>query len=161
MDERLVRCEIRLDERFRIAAAAGRQTAISQRKILDYEVTNIRLGDIRRNFHDEGPLLNQTRPYKYMMTGDTQFYVDYIYVNNPSDSDFWETRDPDSVLKDELSRIDRLAANMEKNGYDPQKGIIVVRNPDNEILDGQHRACWLLKKYGPDKTIPVLRLTLA
>ena len=52
-------------------------------------------------------------------------------------------------------RFDELCASMRE--YDP-KSMPVVLGPRNIIQDGQHRSCILLKRFGPDHLIDVLRI---
>ena len=42
--------------------------------------------------------------------------------------------------------------------YDIKKGVIIV-NQANVLLDGQHRSCLILKKYGKNHKIQVLEIT--
>jgi ADP-heptose:LPS heptosyltransferase len=55
-----------------------------------------------------------------------------------------------------LDRLKQLIKNLTSNGFD-EKNIIVI-DADNKILDGYHRASWLLYKYGQDHIIRALRL---
>lgn len=84
-------------------------------------------------------------PYKYL-NGDVEGYKQYcdrhFRANLPLMS---------------RERFDSLIESVESNGFDPKKITIVDEN--NLILDGQHRACILAKKYGPEVRIHVLRIT--
>lgn len=53
-------------------------------------------------------------------------------------------------------RFEHLVKTLNEVGYNNEYPIIV--NGANTILDGQHRACWLLKKFGPDFKIKVVKI---
>ena len=54
-----------------------------------------------------------------------------------------------------VEKYDELINDLSLNEYDIKKGIIVV-NQLNVLLDGQHRSCLLLKRYGEKFKVPVL-----
>ena len=114
------------------------------RPILKYEITQIKLGDIRRKFFDNKIYtLEECSPYKYLQ-GETKRYQEYCAINKQySDIDMSE------------SRYKNLIASIDK-GYDPKMMPIVSQN--NIILDGQHRCCILLNKYGSDHKVTVCKL---
>ena len=93
--------------------------------------------------------LNETVVYKYLdknNDSESQYmdYCDKYGKKNPH-----RNRDAfDSLIND---------FSVDNNDYDPLKGVIIV-NQYGFLLDGQHRACLLLKKYGPKKKIPVLKI---
>ena len=105
-----------------------------------YELIRLPLGDIRRNWFDEEVFrLNETAPYRYIM-GDVEAYEEY--------SEFHISHGLPIMTRE---RFDKLIQSIEQNGYN-EKNMLVV-NQNNEIMDGQHRACVLLKmkgeKYAP------------
>ena len=105
----------------------------------------MRLGDIHRRWFDGRILtLDECEPFKYL-NGDTQAYEAYCEENKAL-----------SGFAMDSCRFDQLVSDMEE--YDPLS-MPVVMGPNNIIFDGQHRSCILLKKYGPDHVIQVLRFS--
>ena len=88
--------------------------------------------------------LNVTPPFLYLK-GDKEAYHSYCTFKN--------TREGTDRHDDK--RFEKLLDDL-KNSEHLQHFIIVNRK--NEILDGLHRACFLLYKYGPSYKIPVLKL---
>lgn len=119
--------------------------SLESRRYKGYDLVPIRLGDIRRRwFNGEDLLLKECAPYQYL-TGDETVYEEYCRYH----------------LEHELpmmtrERFNRLIKSIEEHGYD--KRYVIVVNRDNIILDGQHRACCLLKMYGEDYMPTVLKL---
>ncbi len=119
--------------------------SLESRKFKGYELVPVRLGDIKRRwFNGEYFLLKECAPYRYL-TGDEASYEEYSRYH----------------LEHELpmmtrERFDKLIKSIEDNGYD--KRYVIVVNKDNIIMDGQHRACCLLRIYGEDYMPIVLKL---
>lgn len=110
----------------------------------DYEVAEVRLGDIRRVWFDlRSYRLDECSPYKYL-NGDVEAYERYCSENSRR-SRFQMSRE----------RFDALCASMTE--FDGRH-LPLVFGPNNIILDGQHRCCILLKRFGPDHRIPVIRV---
>lgn len=120
--------------------------SLEMRAVEKYELTKVPLKEIRRSWKREPIPLDQTLPYQYLVTRDPKIYEDYCRENE----EFYNL----SIMS--LQRFEELIDSVEKNGYD-EKDIVVV-NQDNILLDGQHRCCYLMYKYGGDYEIPVLRL---
>ena len=119
--------------------------SIEPKKIMGYELTTLRLGDIRRRWFDgRVHSLKWCAPYRYLM-GDVKAYERYSRYHLARNL-FPMTRE----------RFDELIRSMEQNGYDERYILVVDR--DNVIVDGQHRACCLLKLYGEDHRVKVLRV---
>jgi hypothetical protein len=108
-------------------------------------VKEIALKDINRNWKGNILKLNECAPYAYL-GGAKKEYVDYCNENK-------------QLHKIEMSvdRFDALLNNIEQNGYNP-KSMPVLNAKDNVIMDGQHRSCYLLKKFGPEHRIKALFL---
>lgn len=53
--------------------------------------------------------------------------------------------------------FEQLIKNIEKKGFDP-KSVIICKHRSNLIKDGQHRAIYLLWKYGPDYEVNTLHV---
>ena len=118
--------------------------ALEFREIGGYEVAEVRLGDIRRVWHDNRLLaLEDCAPYRYL-EGKGDEYDRYCREN--------AVRSPFQMSRE---RFDGLVKSMEC--YDPRK-MPVVFGMRNIVLDGQHRSCVLLKRFGPDHVIRVVRL---
>lgn len=118
--------------------------AMEMERVRRYAIVDVKLGDITRYWHD-GELypLSACAPYKYL-NGDKAAYTEYCRENA-------------AVSGFEMSseRFETLKRGMEK--FDPLCMPVVI-GPRNVIHDGQHRCCILLKKYGPDHKIKVLRI---
>ena len=53
-------------------------------------------------------------------------------------------------------RFDDLIKSIDKEGFRNENVIVV--NEDNILMDGQHRCCYMMYKFGEDCKVPVLRL---
>lgn len=89
--------------------------------------------------------LKDSPEYKFLQ-GDQQAYIDYCDYKNPRVNGEIHS----------VQRFNNLLASLEANGFDKDSYILV--NQDNIIIDGKHRACWLLHKYGKHKKIKVLKI---
>lgn len=119
---------------------------MKEHELKSYDVVKMRISDIKRGWIDGTVFeLDEVAPYKYLH-GDVQAYKDYEIANRAY-CDF-------AIMT--TKRFDALIASLESNGYDPMKIIVVDQKP--HMLDGLHRACWLLKKFGPDYELDVLRI---
>lgn len=115
--------------------------------MLDYHVTKMKLKDIKRQyFYDNIISLKECEPYLYLC-GDKEAYKKYTKFHQDNNL-------PSMTEK----RFKDLIKSIDKNGYD-EKCILVV-NEKNIILDGQHRACILLYKYGEEYEQKVLQVHL-
>ena len=108
-----------------------------------YEVVEVRLGDIRRVWTDQRSYaLDQLPPYRYI-DGDVSGYEHYCRDN--AETGYLMSR----------GRFDALLESM--SAYDERR-MPVVMGRGNFLLDGQHRSCILMKRFGPEHRIKVLRL---
>lgn len=121
------------------------------RSLHTYKVTKIKLKNllcvlfVKEGIHSFR--LEESPVYKYI-NGDKQCYVDYCNFKNPiGGGDIHSTE-----------RLDDLVDSL-NDKYNTNSVIIV--NDKNEILDGMHRACWLLSKYGKNYKVNVLKLWYA
>jgi len=89
--------------------------------------------------------LSDTLPYQYLVTRDSDVYEQYQKYNK----EVWGN---DLMSKD---RFDSLIESFESNGDTHEKDIVV--DDRNAIMDGQHRSCLLLYKYGPQYMVDVVR----
>lgn len=124
---------------------------LKTRKIFDYSFVSIKLKDLIfqkfNGLESEWDLLplEESPVYKYLKGDKEPYYLDSALRK--------------AKLKDNPHSEKRMLALMkqiEKEGFNPRNKIIV--DMDNHIMDGYHRASWLLYKYGPNKEIQVVRL---
>ncbi len=121
---------------------------ITKRKIISYRVETIPVGNIWRLIEGKIIPLRETDVYKYL-DGDEIARKKYeAYCN----SELCQGNDARSVRAYE-SLISLLRSEM----YDMERGAIFV-DQLNIILEGQHRSCILLKEFGPDYRIPVVKV---
>ena len=112
--------------------------------IRSYEVVEVRLGDIRRIWTDRRAYpLDELPPSRYL-AGDVAGYEAYC-SDNAVRTGYRMSRE----------RFDALCESMAD--YDDRR-MPVVLGDGNFIMDGQHRSCILLRKFGPDYRIRVVRI---
>mgnify|MGYP000024441675 CR=1 FL=1 len=117
--------------------------------IEESEIVKVPLKEIRRKWNGKLLTLADCSPFKYLQTRDKQIYSDYIQKHIdlgvlPADAD----KTPE--------RFENLEKSMNEKGYDPALCVVVL-NKDNVIIDGQHRCCILLYKFGPDYRVTAIR----
>lgn len=54
------------------------------------------------------------------------------------------------------AKYKNLINSIRQNNFNPKK--LPIINSDNIILDGQHRCCILMHKYGGEHKIPILKI---
>ena len=111
-----------------------------------YSVNDIKVGDILRYWQGYIYSLYETRVFSYLnnTAEGRKKYKEYVDIcGNVS---FRSERQYEILIEE-----------IRKNPYDIKKGAIFI-NQYNFILEGQHRCCILLKSYGPDYKIKVVRL---
>lgn len=121
---------------------------LCENTVYKYEVIEIPLGKILREHEVTGAFmgLNETNVYRYLSgtPKGVAAYKEFVdYCNVPFRS---------------FECYDRLIDEVEKTGgYNIKKGAIVV-DQDFFIMDGMHRSCFLLKKFGPKYKVGVVKL---
>ena len=120
--------------------------SLEHRLVKKYELVDIRLGDIKRRWRTRDIPLSECMPYRYLVTGDPKIYEEYMRQNQQ----YYKL----DIMSRE--RFDALIESIETNGFTDEN--VVVVNEDNVIMDGQHRCCYMMYKYGEDYRIPCLRL---
>jgi len=130
---------IRLDDEFFYSF-------LEMRRVQKYEIVQIALGDINRYWKGKFYKLWEVSPYKYL-DGDNEAYRNYCEVN--------QKVSPASPQMS-VERYEALRRSIEKNDFDERYMPVIDRQ--NGILDGQHRSCLLLHKYGREHLVTVLRL---
>ena len=119
--------------------------ALEMYPVYSYDVTPMRLGDLRRYWDGEYYPLRECSPFAYI-SGNVDRYHQYASENAKASS-----------FEMSPERFDKLIKSMEENGFDARQ-LPIVCDMDNTIWDGLHRCCWLLAKYGEDHVIPVVYL---
>lgn len=104
------------------------------RSIRKYELVVLKLNDIKLRINNRAEFLCVAGTYRYLTGNDS------------------------SLKNTDKKKYDALIKNIEKDGYDRRRVIIV--DFENCIEDGMHRASYLLYKYGGEYEVPVLRLDL-
>lgn len=134
---------IRKDGRF-IVSDDFYQRSLLNTKILKYEIVKIKLKDIRREWDGKLLGLTECHPYRYL-EGDVQQYLDYVERNKTLGGYEMSTQ-----------RFDELIQSLSEVNYDPRYMPFI--NENNVIYDGQHRCCFLMKKYGGEYEIEAVRI---
>ena len=109
-----------------------------------YSVVFVPVGSILRELEGKITSLYDTHVYPYLL-GTDDGRQKYSYYCNTYPSSF---RNETNYLK--------LLEDMKAQEYDIKKGAIVIEE-HNFILDGQHRACITLYKYGPFYKVQVVK----
>lgn len=109
-----------------------------------YTVEDVKIGSILRYWNGHIMSLSDTMVYSFLdgsKEGKSKYKLYCEFCNSPRRT---------------ATNYSQLMEDLERNDYDIMKGAIVI-DEHNFILDGQHRACILLKNYGPFHRIPVVR----
>jgi hypothetical protein len=114
-----------------------------------YQIVPVRLNELIANFMDgeksvHRPLL-ESPAYLYLH-GQKEKYVKHIEMLKAQRNDDIHT----------IERFEKFCESLNLTGYDAMNKIVV--NDKNLILDGQHRAAWLMYKYGESHFINVLKI---
>lgn len=122
---------------------------LSQRKIDAYWIERIQIGELLgMKLTEDGykkVYLQEMPAYQYML-GNHQVYEDYMQLNDEYNPGHEHS----------LKRLEELMESLNQCGLDPKRYIAV--DGENKILDGVHRACFLLKMHGKDANVNVLKL---
>ena len=125
---------------------------IKKKKILFYRIKKIKIGNIKRYLNGNIFDLSKTDSYRLLENPNSiELQKNYNYYCEKYCFEY-ENRS--------MNKFKSLTKNIDKETYDPKKGIIIVDNL-NIISDGQHRACILLKKYGKNYKVKVLKIYCA
>lgn len=117
--------------------------ALEGRKIANYSIKKIALKDIQRVWKGKTLSLSECHPYTYL-NGNIKAYEKYCKENKKLFS-----------IEMSVNRYDKLLASIKANGFQ-SKNMPVIDAKNNVIMDGQHRCCYLLKKFGPDYKVRAL-----
>ena len=118
--------------------------SLEGRKIKNYYLQDIALKDINRSWKGEIFKLDQCAPYEYLKNKSVDAYQEYCEENKSK-----------SKFEMSVDRFDSLIQSIDANGFD-SKFVPVINATNNVIMDGQHRCCYLLKKFGPDHKVKAL-----
>ncbi len=124
---------------------------IKPRAIYSYFKEKIKVGDLFCMYYTPSKIWER-RPISEsncltFLNGNKKAYEKYNKFKN-------DTYAKDSIHSNE--RFSSLINQLNKKHYNPK--YVIVVNGHNTIMDGQHRACWLLNKYGPDYEIQVIKI---
>ncbi len=117
------------------------------KNISSYRITTIKLKDVKRNWHRTVMSLTDVAPYKFLQNGNPEEYSKYCEKNNQENG-----------YDMNVDKFQALIDNINNNGFNSKN--LPIINSENVILDGQHRSCVLLHKYGPEYEMPVLEVTI-
>lgn len=122
--------------------------SLENRLIKKCEIVNLPIKNIKRKWLDNIIPIKECAPYRYLVTGDAAVYEEYAAVNE---------KRFENVPQMSIDRFNQLIKSISRSDFDGTSKLIVV-NEDNVIMDGQHRCCYLLYKYGENYQVPVLRI---
>ena len=115
------------------------------------EIVEMKVGKIRRAVDGVVTTLYDTVNYRFLANPDDaqckSAYIEYC-------RDSKNTHDNPSRSIGTFESVEKSICSAD---YDIKKGAIIV-NQYNFVQDGLHRSCVLLKKYGPNHTIKVLKI---
>ena len=115
-------------------------------KLERIKLKNLKCRILKENGKWEKLPLNQSPDYCYLQTGDKEPYIKYhSLVDKTLDN-----------CSHSCEKFEQLIKTLEESGYDDNYPICVKKN--NVIMDGQHRASYLMNKYGEDYEITVLKI---
>lgn len=109
-------------------------------------IDKIRIGNIiilKNNYLPFYRNINQSRDYKALKGNEKELNAYKAQVN--------------LLGQTNKERLDSMLKSIQENGYPYDNKYIILRNDQNVLLDGQHRASCLLYLYGPDFEVPVMR----
>lgn len=131
--------------------------------IFSYKLEEISLKNMTIIFPDEPYKtyhISEIPPYKYLIDKEKykSQYIAYFSENKRNDfPNISQEEFNTNIISTCCEIFNNFIQNIEKNGYD-QLNLIILDN-NNNILDGLHRAAWLMYKYGENKKVTVLKIT--
>lgn len=135
--------DIRNDKRFYIDKF-NYYRVFGEKAIKSYKVCTIKLKKIGMIIDGGYVPLDKTVAYNYLenRTDNKNKYEEYCIK--------YGKNNPDRTI----DKYNRLITELEE--YDPKKGVIIIDDA-NILLDGQHRSCILLRRYGGNHKIKVVK----
>ncbi len=125
--------------------------------IAKYEICKIKLKDITRYDQGKYTSIKEWAPYQFLL-GKEKDYIDYCL--NYRRTDYMNLDDKkfeEYVKKNCINDYKVLIKKLEEKKYNKKYPIIIDEN-NNMILDGLHRASYLMYKYGENYKIKVLKI---
>ena len=116
-----------------------------------YKVVKLKIGKIRRAVDGKITTLYDTINYQFLMNQKDE------ELRNKYEEYCTDIKNTHDNPKRSISTFKEIEDGIANSDYDIHKGAIIV-NQYNFIQDGLHRSCVLLKKYGPDYKIDVLKI---
>lgn len=130
---------------------------IEHTPILKYEIVKVKLGDLNVYRDNKYISLDNCYPYLFIKNDDEKEYIENCLLYRRTDYMDLSFKEFEKTVKKEcVQRYRSLMSSVDKNSL-IEKELISV-NENNSILDGQHRACYLLHKHGADYQINVLKI---
>lgn len=121
-----------------------------------YEIIDIKINNINKNINNKIKTLEECYPF-LLLNGNTKEYTKKCLKYRRTDYMMYSQKEFEKICKKEcVQRYKQLIKNIDINNYNKKQ--LIVINQNNSILDGQHRACYLLKKFGPNYKIRVLKI---
>lgn len=117
--------------------------------IYDYAITKVKISELKFNkLTSQGyRLVSLTKAPAYQhLQGDEKAYKKYMNL--------YRKYEPDTERSEQ--RFQELLDNLNANDYNSTSMIVI--DGMHMILDGAHRASWLMNKYGTDYEVTVLKL---
>lgn len=121
---------------------------LAKSNIIKYRITSIKVKNVIRRYGGEISTLYNTDVYRYLSTDQKYDEAYNVYLrkypagNHPGRS---------------LADFKKLIKSLDEKGYDIKVGGIFI-DEYGVILEGQHRCCYYLHKYGPDHELKVVKL---
>jgi hypothetical protein len=121
---------------------------IYSKKIISYSIKKIKVGDIIRYYEGKMYSLHNSVVYKFLESDmkDVELYRKYCEKNSEN---------PNRTLE----AFQCLVYKLTQEKYDITKGAIFIDN-FNIIMEGQHRSCFLMWKYGPEYEVDVVKIKM-
>ena len=121
-----------------------------------YEIITIKISDINKNVNNKIKTLDKCYPF-LLLNGNTKEYKNKCLKYRRTDYMMYSQKEFEKKCKKEcVQRYKKLIKKINEDNYNNKQ--LIVINQNNSILDGQHRACYLLKKFGPNHKIKVLKI---
>ena len=130
---------------------------IEHTPILKYEICKIKLCDLNVYRNSEYISIDKCYPFLFVTNANEKEYTQNCLRYRRTDYMDLSLKDFEKTVKKEcVQRYRKLISSIDKkNNIDKE---LISVNEHNSILDGQHRACYLLHKYGGEYEINVLRI---
>lgn len=120
-----------------------------KQEVFDYRIDQIKISELKfAKLTSQGYTvvpLSKCPAYQHLQ-GDKEAYPRYMKL--------YQKYQPETERSEQ--RFMELLESLDKDDYDASSLIVV--NGINKILDGAHRASWLMNKYGEDHVVTVLKL---